>query len=86
MCHKKIKTFIRHLQSFERKIEEAKAKDLNSEHKNGYESILKTAVSDIEKLNNSVNITEKEFAEIKNSMKNNKGFLSQLDKDLCNKV
>ncbi|HEM2762699.1 TPA: transglutaminase [Streptococcus suis] len=63
------------------KIEEAKAKDLNSEHKNGYESILKTAVSDIEKLNNSVNITEKEFAEIKNSMKNNKGFLSQLDKD-----
>ncbi|HFU3725497.1 TPA: transglutaminase domain-containing protein [Streptococcus suis] len=62
------------------KIEEAKAKDLNSEHKNGYESILKTAVSDIDKLNNSVNITEKEFAEIKNSMKNNKGFLSQLDK------
>ncbi|HEP1834747.1 TPA: transglutaminase [Streptococcus suis] len=63
------------------KIEEAKAKDLNSEHKNGYESILKTAVSDIDKLNNSVNITEKEFDEIKNSMKNNKGFLSQLDKD-----
>ncbi|MEG3265670.1 transglutaminase domain-containing protein [Streptococcus suis] len=63
------------------KIEEAKKKDLNLDHKNGYEYILKSVVSDIDKLNKSVNITEKEFAEIKNSMKNNKGFLSQLDKE-----